>query len=177
MESLMQDIRYALRQLARAPGFTAVVVLTLALGIGLNVAVFTIVNAVLLRPLPVERPRELVNVFTSEGSAHGVSDRRYGATSYPDYVDLRERVRSFSGVMAYVSSGFWLREGEHTRVLDGAYVSGNYFRVLGTRPALGRYFADDEDDPRRRQWSRCSATPSGCIASAATPPSSDASSR
>ncbi|MEJ7811390.1 MAG: ABC transporter permease, partial [Gemmatimonadaceae bacterium] len=144
---MLQDLRSALRTLAKSPGFTAVVVLTLALGIGVNTAVFSVVNAALLRPLPVERPEELVRVFTSESSPPGAPQRRYGATSYPDYLDLRARTDAFAGMVTYIPITLSLISGDavgETRT-GGLAVSANYFAVLGVRPALGRAFAADEE--------------------------------
>jgi predicted permease len=143
---MLQDIRYAVRQLVKSPGFTLTAVVTLALGIGANTVVFSLVNALLLRPLPVERPGELVRVYTSEWSEHGVSDRRYGTSSYPDYLDFRARARGLAGVVAYgPASAVMQSGGATTSTVSGQLVSGNYFSVLGVRPALGRFFLPDED--------------------------------
>ena len=96
MDTLIQDIRYALRGLRRSPGFTLVAMLTLALGIGVNSAIFGIVNAILFRPLPVERPQELVDIYghTATSSAHETH-------SFPNYVDYRRQTTTVSGLIAY----------------------------------------------------------------------------
>src|SRR5271156_4947940 len=150
MEHLLQDIRFGLRTLGKNPGFTLVAILTLALGIGANAAIFSLTDQVLLRLLPVERPRELV-VLTSPGVAHGRvwSDIEGGPSfSYPMYKDLRDRNEVFTGLLA----GFHVQvsvagEGQ-SQLAEGVLVSGNYFQVLGVRPSLGRVLsAQDETAP------------------------------
>jgi macrolide transport system ATP-binding/permease protein len=139
METLSQDIRYALRGLRRAPGFTAVAMLTLALGIGVNSAIFSIVNAVLFQPLAVDRPEQLVNIYghTATSSAHETH-------SYPNYVDYRRQTTTVTDLVAY--SNFFAHasfEGSSDLVV-GELVSDNYFATLGIRPAAGRSFSADE---------------------------------
>lgn len=139
METLLQDIRYALRGLRRSPGFTMVALLTLALGIGVNSAIFGIVNAVLFRPLPVERPEELVNIY-----GHTATSSTHDTHAWPNYLDYREQTTTLSGVIAY--SNFFAHasiEGSADLVV-GELVSDNYFSVLGVRPAMGRAFTPDE---------------------------------
>src|SRR5262249_61717037 len=99
MQTLWQNLRYGARMLWKQPGFTLVVALTLSLGIGANGVIFSLVNALLLRPLPVERPEELAAVYTSDFSSGD-----FGATSYPDYIDFRDRNRVFAGLAAYKPS-------------------------------------------------------------------------
>jgi predicted permease len=150
MENLLQDIRFGLRTLGKNPGFTIVAILTLALGIGANAAIFSLTDQVLLRLLPVERPRELV-VLTSPGVNHGRvwSDSDGGPSfSYPMYKDLRDRNEVFAGLLA----GFHVQVGVtgqgQSQLADGILVSGNYFQVLGVRPFIGRVFsAQDETAP------------------------------
>src|SRR6266550_3327922 len=141
MENLVQDVKYSVRVLLKSRGFTAVAILTLALGIGANAAIFSLVNAVLVRPLPVEEPDKLVEIFTSSSSGDP-----WSRSSYPDYLDLREQKNTFSGVIAYSNIPFNLSTGggEAERV-NGAIVSGNYFSVLGVPSYLGRAFLADED--------------------------------
>ncbi len=140
MRNLWQDLRYGARMLLKQPGFTLIAVVTLALGIGANSTIFSLVNALLLRPLPVERPDQLAAVFTSDYSSGD-----YGASSYPDYVDFRDRNEVFSGLVAYQPRPFSLSvDGVNERAF-GEVVSGNYFSVLGVKPALGRGFLLEED--------------------------------
>ena len=142
METLLQDIRYALRGLRRAPGFTLVALLTLALGIGVNSAIFGIVNAVLFRPLPVERPYELVDIY-----GHAATSSAHETNSWPNYQDYRQQNTTVSALIAY--SNFFAHasiEGSSDLVV-GELVSDNYFSTLGVRPALGRTFSPDEYNP------------------------------
>jgi putative ABC transport system permease protein len=143
MDTLLQDLRYALRQLARSPGFTLVAVLTLALGIGAAVALFSAVDTLLLRPLPLHRPERLVEVAPEmEGP---IQIPRF---AYPQYTGLRERTRELSGLAAATNYEFSLRgDGQAAEVVPGEFVSANYFSVLGVRPALGRFFLPGEDPP------------------------------
>lgn len=141
MDKLIQDIKYSVRFLLKSRGFTLVAILTLTLGIGANAAIFSLVNAVLVRPLPVQDPDKVVEIFTSSSSGDP-----WSRSSYPDYLDLRGQKDSFSGVIAYSNIPLNLSTGggEAERV-NGAIVSGNYFSVLGVPPYLGRGFLDDED--------------------------------
>ena len=143
---LSQDLRSAVRTLVRWPGFSAVVVLTLALGIGANAAIFGVVNAVLLRPLPFADPDRLVFVW---GRATDGDSLKVGrSSSYPDYLDLRERTRSFSALEAYTRQRWTVtgRGVEPTQVPIG-HVSAGFFKALGIAPAAGRGFLAEEDRP------------------------------
>ncbi|MEP6911373.1 MAG: ABC transporter permease [bacterium] len=140
MERLIQDVKYSVRFLLKSPAFTAVAIVTLTLGIGANAAIFSLVNAVLVRPLPVQEPDKLVEIFTSSSSGDPFS-----RSSYPDYVDLRERKDTYSGVIAYSNIPFNLSTGGDAERVNGAIVSGNYFSVLGVPTYLGRAFLADED--------------------------------
>jgi putative ABC transport system permease protein len=140
MDTLWQDLKYGLRSLVRSPGFTIVAVLTLALGIGANTAIFSVVNAVLLRPLPVENPSQLVRLFVTTSSG-----ARYASISYPDYVDIREKNSVFTDVAAYSRISLSLTRGSQAEVIRGEIVSGNYFFLLGIHPVLGRGFLPEED--------------------------------
>ncbi len=142
---MLQDIRYALRALAQNPGFAAVAVLSLALGIGANTAIFSIVDALLLKWLPVESPQELVVI------ARNPADPSIGF-NYPDYEYFRDHNQVFSGVVA--SGGAWgglnmlvPEEGSHgdAQLVPGTLVSGNYFEVLGVKPAIGRLFTAEDN--------------------------------
>jgi predicted permease len=143
LESLMQDVRFGLRMLRKSPGFTAVAILTLALGIGANTAIFSLVDAVMLRMLPVEKPEELMMV--------GMRSPRSAAlnTSFtnPIWEQVRERQDVFSGVFAWSpSQKFDLSRGGELHTAKGVYVSGDYFHTLGARPAAGRLLAPSDDE-------------------------------
>jgi putative ABC transport system permease protein len=140
---MIQDLRQALRAFWKSPGFTAVAVLTLALGIGANTAIFSIVNAVLLRPLPFRDPSRLVELSEYDTRRGDVSS--VGSISYPDFADIRSLNHSFESVAAFDSEDFTLTgagEASHVKV---ATVSTSLFGLLGVRPSLGREFAEGED--------------------------------
>ncbi len=145
---LGQDIRYAMRQLRRSPGFALTVVITLALGIGANAAVFALFDQVLLRMLPVEKPKQLVR-FDWHGSFSGSSSSFGGDFgnyfSYPMYKDLRDRNQVFSGMLAAMRTGVGVSWRNQAESEDTEIVSGNYFEVLGLQPALGRLFTAADD--------------------------------
>jgi len=139
----MSDLKFAFRALAKSPGFTVVAILTLALGIGANSAIFSVVDTVMLRPLPFPQPEQLVNIWgTSErnGSARE-------AASFPDMFDFRAQSRSFSAFAAY--SGAWtvLTGVSEAQEMDGVAVDGDFFEALGVAPALGRGFTAEEAKP------------------------------
>jgi hypothetical protein len=137
LESTWSDVRFALRQLRRSPGFTFAAILTLALAIGANAVVFSILNAFLLRPLNVARPDSLYEI------QHG--DAASGYQSYPDYLDLRDRNRSFENVLAYTVDEVVLDAGRDPAEVWLVEASGNYFDALGLKPYLGQFFhASDE---------------------------------
>ncbi len=144
MENLLLDIRYAFRVLRNSPAFTVVALVTLALGIGANVIVFGVLNAVVLRPLGVKDPQSLYQVRHREW-ARG----KLLTTSYPAFEDFRRRNTTFSGMAAiYGYSGAALRWGNAVTNIHGDEVSGNYFDLLGVQPQLGRFFhASDEHGP------------------------------
>jgi predicted permease len=142
VSTLASDIGYAIRSLAKSPGFTIAAVLTLALGIGANTAIFSIINALLLRDLPhVERPAELTLIGRT------VNNEGFDTFSYPDYVDLRNQARTLAGVAAVTTVPVHVSGSDATERARGALVSANYFEILGTSPAHGRFFAPDEDRP------------------------------
>jgi predicted permease len=141
MHTLWQDVRYGLRMLARSPGFTAVVILTLALGIGANTAIFSVVNAVLLKSLPVQKPEELVVVKYSDPQ----SGRLNEDFSYPMYQAIRDKNTFFAGVLARSGLDLNVGYGGQSEQLYGELVSGNYYTTLGVQPWLGRLFTDDDD--------------------------------
>ena len=141
---LFRDIRYALRMLLRTPGFTAVALISLALGIGVNSAVFSLADALVLRPLPVPSPSD---VLTISDAAADIAAGSLGRISYPDFLDLRDKNQSFEGLIAAVYSPVGLAQQRDAlpQLRLALTVSGNYFRVLRVEPALGRSFSPDED--------------------------------
>jgi predicted permease len=142
MGTLIQDIRYGLRVLAKRPGFTIAAMLTLALGIGLNTAIFSLYNGVLLRPLPARDPQRLVNLYSITQGEPGT-----GIFSYPEYSLYRDRNTSFSSVAAYAGGRVLLAGGSSApESLQAQMVSANFFDMLGASPALGRAFSLDEDN-------------------------------
>src|SRR5881394_934644 len=148
MPELYQDVRYGLRMLAKNPGFTAIAILTLALGIGANTAIFSLLNQVLLRRLPVENPQELV-VLKSPGPKHGHvwSDGDDSEIfSYPLYKGLAKNTTVFDGVIARYPFSASIASHGQTERGSGELVTGNYFDVLGVRPSLGRVLSPADDD-------------------------------
>ena len=148
MQELLQDVRYGLRMLAKNPGFTLIAVLTLALGIGANTAIFSLLNQVLLRRLPVRNPAELV-VLKSPGPKHGHvwSDGDDSEIfSYPLYKGLAKNTTVFDGVLARYPFSASIASHGQTERGSGELVTGNYFEVLGVRPALGRVLSPADDD-------------------------------
>jgi hypothetical protein len=137
------DIRYALRMLGKSPAFAASVILTLALGIGANTAIFTVANTLLLRPLPYADPGRLVLLFADRrGQLQGFS--------YLRYTLLREQTRSFSAVAAFASDTFNLTGRGDPEQLSSARISANFFDVLGVRPEIGRAFTANGDQPEAK---------------------------
>ncbi|HET9532122.1 MAG TPA: ABC transporter permease [Blastocatellia bacterium] len=135
-----QDLQYALRVLRRSPGFTAVAVLTLALGIGANTAIFSLINSILLRPLNVADPSHLVTVSMLDGQGSGL-----GLFSYPNYKDFRDKNEVLAGLAAHRFAPMSLSRGDNTERVWGYLVSGNYFDLLGVKASLGRTFSPEED--------------------------------
>ncbi|MGC2639550.1 MAG: ABC transporter permease [Acidobacteriaceae bacterium] len=141
VESILRDVKFALRQMRRSPGFTIAAVVTLALGLAANIIVFGVLNAVLLQPLPVRDPQQLVQIFHKEWMS--------GGPSFPDFEDYRQRNSVFTGMAAvYGLSSAGLGWEHSTREIDGYDVTGNYFDLLGVAPERGRFFhAADEHGP------------------------------
>ena len=138
---LTQDIRYGLRTMRRAPWFTAVAVVTLALGIGANSAIFSVVNAVLLRPLPYPNADRLISIKRIDPRGGNVGE----TISYPTYEDMRDQVPSLQHAAAYNAAYAWLGGGAEPERIEGAYASAGLFSTLGVAPALGRAYTDEED--------------------------------
>lgn len=143
MPTLLADLRYSFRSLRKAPGFTAVAVVTLALGVGANTAVFSLLNSVFLRPLPYAQPDQLVLIWES-APFFGIRD---SPVSPANYVDWHTRSRSFERMGAIEDHSFRLAGDGNPEVVDGSLVTAGLFHALRTRPALGRVFTDDDDRP------------------------------
>jgi putative ABC transport system permease protein len=143
-DDLIQDLRYAVRGLGRRPGFTAVAILTLAIGIGANTAVFSAVYALLLRPLPFPDPSRLMDIVLVAPSDHAPMETDYAPWSFPKFVVFRDAQRSFQELALYSDDRFSIMEGEPERV-EGATVSAKFLATLGVAPAVGHDFAPDLD--------------------------------
>ena len=149
--NLINDLKFALRQLRRAPAFTATSVLTLALGIGAATAIFTLVDTILLRPLPFPHPEQIVALDTMRSIAGSPAAATGDDTSYPNFFDWRDRAKSFSAIASWQGQSFTLTSPNGpARRIDGLAVSSDFFRVLGITPALGRTFlrADEQAGAR-----------------------------
>lgn len=137
-DSLMQDARFGLRMLRKNPGFTVVAVLTLALGIGANTAIFSVVYAVLLRPLPVPSPNQLVRIWET------YPPNGTGSVSVPDFQDWQAQNRFFQGIAGYRTANFDLKGNESPERVSGAQVTPNFFDVMGVQPIIGRGLSQGE---------------------------------
>ncbi|HEX6214373.1 MAG TPA: ABC transporter permease [Vicinamibacterales bacterium] len=154
-ETLLKDIRYALRWMARSPGFSAVAILSLGLGVGVNTAMFSLVDSLLFRPLPVTSPETLVDVFTTDGD-------QFATSSYQDFLDLKQQNTVFSDLLGYSPMMAPLSLGDRSRIALGQVVTSNHFTMLGVQPALGRLLVPSDDDPgaervvviAHRMWQR-----------------------
>src|SRR5260370_3520431 len=135
LDALLQDLRYAFRALRSSPGFTAVAVLSLGLGIGANTAIFSLINVFLLKALPVDHPEELQQVVMEKSPSF----------TNPIWEELRQRQDIFSNVFAFSSNRFNLARGGEARYADGAWASGDYFQALGIHAVLGRTFTAADD--------------------------------
>ncbi len=144
MISLIQDLKYGLRMLAKNPGFTTVAVLTLALGIGANIAVFSVVNTILLRPLPFHDPQQLTWLAGNNGVG-GLSDQTYRVDSYEEIQRHSQSFQDVTGYMPfYVVADYKLTGYGEPKPVSGVWVAGNFFQTLGVQPALGRLFTREE---------------------------------
>ena len=143
IEELWQDLRYALRMIRRSPGFTAVAVLALGIGIGANTAIFSVVDAVLLRPLPFPQPGRLVMAWENK-PALGI---RKNVVSFPNYQDWRDQNRVFESISPLKSTAVTLTGDQEAAMFEGAVVSASLFPMLGTKPIAGRVFLPEEDRP------------------------------
>jgi hypothetical protein len=143
--TLLNDLRYGAKMLWKSKGVTIVAVISLAVGIGANSAIFSLVNSILLRPRPVSHPEQLVELYISEGE-----QQPYSTASYPSYLDLRDHNDVLSGLAAYGIQQFNCGDANQVEQIWGEAVSGNYFDVLGVAPQKGRTFSADEDVVPRR---------------------------
>jgi len=157
-ETLLKDIRYALRWMRRSPGFSAVAILSLGLGVGVNTAMFSLVDSLLFRPLPVTSPDTLVDIFTTGGDGD-----EYATNSYPDFLDLKAQNTVFTDMLGYSPMIAPLSLGaDRSRIALGQVVTSNHFTLLGVQPALGRMLVASDDDPgaarvvviAHRMWQR-----------------------
>jgi putative ABC transport system permease protein len=143
LDALRQDLVSAVRVLRKNPGFAATAILTLALGIGANSAIFSLVNATLLRPLPFRNPDRLVMIFATDGRRGD----RFDSATYPDFVDWRDQSHTFESMAAYANRSLALSVGDQTVLIQGKRITPNLFEVLGVQPSLGRTFRADEQEP------------------------------
>ena len=143
----MHDLRYAARMLLKNPGFTAIAITALALGIGANTAIFSVVSAVLLRPLPYPEPEQIVAVWAADSKK---ADSQT-AFSFPDFADVRAQNQVFNGLAAYDSTSFAVTDnGGNPANVQGAMVTADLFPLLRVNPILGRTFNPDDDKPGAR---------------------------
>jgi putative ABC transport system permease protein len=152
VQNILNDLRYALRQLRRAPVFTLTAVLTLALGVGANTAIFSLLDQALLRALPVRDPQRLVylqgtgNAWQGHSSSHGGGVGSY--FSYPMYRDLRDKGQAFEDLVGTTKTTVDLTRNSTSEFAEVELVTGDYFTMLGVRPALGRVFTQAEDQQK-----------------------------
>ena len=166
LDALAHDVRYALRWLSRSPGFAIVAILSLGVGIGCNTAIFAVVDALLLRPLPVRDPSRLVDLYTS-----GADGDTYSTNSLPDLLDYRQQKDVFSDVAGYSPMFAGVSRGDRARLVLGEIVTGNYFSTLGVSARLGRTLLPEDDAPdatrtvvlSNRYWQREFGGESGAI--------------
>ena len=143
LETLLQDLRYGARMLRKNPGFTIIAVLTLALGIGANTAIFSVINSVLFKPLPVEAPQRLVDVYNTPPKDETVLQDV--PLSYPDYADFRDESKLLAGLLGFAPTRVALERQNDSEMIPAEQVTGNYFQVLGVRLVLGHGFDPAQD--------------------------------
>jgi len=143
MEPILQDIRYGIRTLLKSPTVSILATIALALGIGANTAIFSVVNAVLLRPLPFAESESLMSIFESDSTRGQLR----GSYSYPNYFDLRDQNQSFEQLASYHGVDFVLTSSNEPARVQGQVVTANLFTLLRATPLLGRTFVADEDKP------------------------------
>jgi putative ABC transport system permease protein len=140
METLFQDIRYGLRILRKSPLFTVVALISLAIGIGVNTSIFSLVHTILIKPLPVLAPEELVAIYASDSK----NNTPYLPTAYANYIDLKQDDETFTDIAATSFMRVSFEDKVETEMINGVVVTGNYFDVLGIKPSLGRFFLPEE---------------------------------
>src|SRR6188474_1037621 len=146
---MITDLKYALRMLIKTPAFTFIAIITLALGIGANSAIFSVVETFLLRPLPFQNPEQIVMAWARYLNDGG--DFRSGVHSFPDFKDLRDQSRSFSALAAYTRTAGTLAQADDAQLLEGVAVTPEIFDVLGVQPFMGRAYTQEEaNDPGGR---------------------------
>src|SRR6185436_20307748 len=143
MENIWQEIRHAARVLRKKPGFTSVAVLSLALGIGANTAIFTVINAVFLHPLAIEDPSRAVELFTKDNKTIQTGNFSLTPSSYPNYEDYRDQNAVFTGLSGYFNFGLQWKKGAEPQGVPATMASPNYFDVLGIKPFRGRLFTPE----------------------------------
>jgi predicted permease len=139
LDSFLQDLQYGVRMLMKSPSFAAIAILTLALGIGANTAIFSVVSGVLLNPLPYRHANQIVSMFEE------IPNFKNGSISYPNFLDWQRMNRTFSAIAAYRESGFNLSGNREPERLNGEMISAGFFEILGVNPVLGRTFRKEED--------------------------------
>ena len=144
MRTTFQDLKYGMRMLAKSPSFTLVAVLTLALGVGANTAIFSVVYSVLLRPLPYRQPGKLVTLAEGRGKQAAPETN----SSYPDYLDWQRQAQSFDSLAAYTPTGFTFSGNVAPETVQAGSITSNFFSTLGVKPILGRDFVAGEDQPK-----------------------------
>ena len=161
-ESLGQDFRYGVRVLRLNPGFAATAILSLALGVAANTSIFTLTDQILLRLLPVQSPRELVQFRMEGGRVGSQNGDGLHTFSYPIYVAFRDRNTVFSGLTGQDTDRLSLLAGDRSEMVEAGWVASNFFQVLGVKPFIGRVLTAEDDSDRKAAppWS-CSSTPSG----------------
>jgi putative ABC transport system permease protein len=143
MDRIIPDFKYALRTLAKRPAFSAIVIITLALGIGANTAIFSVVDAALLRGLPYRDPERLMEV--REKTPQEKTNQR--GASYPDFLDWKTNNRTFESMAGFVPAGLILNGADSSEMIDGGRVSAEFFQVLGVEAMLGRTMLAGDDRP------------------------------
>jgi MacB-like periplasmic core domain len=151
LDETRADIIYGVRQLASNPGFTVIAVLSLALGIGANAAIFQLVNAIRLKMLPVLNPKELVSIDFEKGAMRAGRWTGGATMTYPEWEQIKAQQQAFSGVLAWSSDRFSLTNGGEPQFANGIFVSGDFFRQLGVRAILGRTLTAQDDTSMRRR--------------------------